>query len=646
MGNMVLNPIAFFTDTQGNPLQGGSVYVGVADTNPVTNPVTVYQDPAMTIPMTQPLRTVGGYVSLNGSPQPIYTNVPSYSLMALDSRGDVTLALPNYTNMFANQSGAGGAAQIGFDGTTLDQVIKLRLNRVVDSITALRSLSKSLYSRAFVTGYYLPHDGGGGPYQLDPNDNSTADNGGTVIVALDGGRWKLQHTGSVSARQFGAKGDNSTDDTTSLQAWLNCGLGSWFLPEGNFCHTGLTIPQIVQFTLFGVGPSSVFVQKGGAIGFPSMATNCFNSGGTIRDLAFDGTAGTGNTLDTTYCQKLYLQNLYFNNVPPTFCSIKLDGNPTSGTYAHDVKLEKIGIYSTTAGNAGIALGSYHSDSSIDGFWMDGQFQTNYCLLALPGAMTTYVSNSHPYNAKINVVKLQGGNTHCRWDNVTFDNALQDTFYMLNTVNNQFTNCFFQSTNAGKHAIVFDNSYNNNLTNIKFEAPFGTAAAAFQEVNGSSGNKMSLFQLDDPAHWTAIANYAGFGSFVTGCQFYAPYNTIYPLSGTAQSPQAQNTGKDFGANGGSGGAYGNEAWCVALGGYVLMATVYVDSTPASGQTYTFNLRKNGSSIAGVILNSGSFGSTFAPGPQNPVNVGDQLAIQSIFSPTSGSATPRYAVVMAG
>ncbi|WP_124083911.1 hypothetical protein [Burkholderia gladioli] len=540
-----------------------------------------------------------------------------------------------------------GVALVGTpDGNTMAGLLSLGLNRVVDSIASLRSLSKLIYQRAFVTGYYAAHDGGGGAYQLDTADTTSTDNGGTIIVASDGGRWKLQHTGSVSARQFGAKGDNSTDDTTALQAWLNCGLGSWFLPEGKFCHTGLTIPQIVGFTLFGVGTASVFVQKGGAIGFPAMATNCFNSGGTIRDLAFDGTAGTENTLDTTYCQKLDLLNLDYNNVPVNFCSLKLDGNPTSSTYAHDVRVKNIRIYSVTAGNAGIALGAFHSDSSIDGFQMDGQFQVNYCLLAQAGAQTTYVSNSHPYNAKINVVRLQGGNTHFRWNDVTFDNALQDTFYMLNTVNNQFTHCFFQSTNPGKHAIVFDNSYNNNLTNIKFEAPFGTAAAAFQEVNGSSGNKMSLFQLDDPSHWTAIANYAGFGSFVTGCQFYAPYNTIYPLSGTAQAPQVQNTGRDFGANGGSSGAYGNEAWCVALGGYVLMATVFVDSTPASGQTYTFNLRKNGSSIAGVIINNGSFGSTFAPGPQNPVNVGDQLAIQSIFSPTSGSATPRYAVVMAG
>lgn len=216
MGSMVLNPIAFFTDTQGDPLQGGNVYVGVANTNPVTNPVPVYQDSAMTIPMQQPLKTSGGYVSLNGAPQPIYTNAASYSLMATDSVGNMTLSIPNYTNSLANQVGVGGASQIGFDGTTLDQVLKLRLNRVVDSINALRSLSSVLYSRAFVTGYYAPHDGGGGAYQYDPSDTTSADNGGSIIVALDGARWKLQFVDEVNVAQFGAKADGTTDDTTAF----------------------------------------------------------------------------------------------------------------------------------------------------------------------------------------------------------------------------------------------------------------------------------------------------------------------------------------------------------------------------------------------------------------------------------------------
>lgn len=619
---------AQWSDANGFPLVGGQVLFAVPGTS---TPKNTWQDAAQTILNQNP-------ITLDDRGEAIIFGTPgAYRQIVTDQSGNLVYDVLTYCGL--------DATAVAFGDDTLADQFKSKVGRICDSISELRSLSSAVYSRAFVTGYRLPHDGGGGDYQADPSDTTSEDNGGTVIVAADEMRWKLQLIDTVSIKQFGATGDGVTDDTAAIQACLNCGLGKWVVPEGKFCHTGLTIPQIVGFCLYGTGPNSTFVQKGGAIGFPSMAEYCFDSHGTIRDLNFDGTAGTGNTLDTTFCQTLDVLNVTYNNVPTGYCSLKMDGNPTSSTYAHDVRVRNIRIYSTTAGNAGIALGAFHSDASIEGFQMNGGFVVNYCLIALNGAQTTYVSDSHPYNAKINIVLLQGNNTHFRWNDVTFDNALQDTFYMLNSVNNQFTHCFFQSTNAGKHAIVFDGSFNNNMTNIKFEAPFGVAAACFQEVNGSSGNKMSLFQVDDPAHWTVIANYTGFGSWVTGCQSYGPYNAIYPYAGTARVPQPQGGGVDYGANGGAGG-FTNEGWCVGMPGVILMATVFTDKTPNPGETFTFNLRVNGVSIAGAVMSNGQFGVTFAPAPQFKVNVGDQIGFQSIFSSGSGSASPRYVVILIG
>lgn len=76
--------------------------------------------------------------------------------------------------------------------------------QVVSSIAALRTLLKSSPSKnAFATGYRTAGDGGGGPYSLDLADVTSADNGGTVIVAADGGRWKLSQQGPVNVKQFG-----------------------------------------------------------------------------------------------------------------------------------------------------------------------------------------------------------------------------------------------------------------------------------------------------------------------------------------------------------------------------------------------------------------------------------------------------------
>lgn len=96
-------------------------------------------------------------------------------------------------------------------------------SRVVNSIAELKTLLKTTPSQnAFVSGYYAEGDGGGGPYYLDSADTTSADNGGTIIVAADGGRWKLVNGGTVSINQFGAKGDwngvSGSDDTAFIQA--------------------------------------------------------------------------------------------------------------------------------------------------------------------------------------------------------------------------------------------------------------------------------------------------------------------------------------------------------------------------------------------------------------------------------------------
>lgn len=514
-----------------------------------------------------------------------------------------------------------------------------------------RITGNGIASRTYITALGTG-SGGVGTYTVNlaqtvGSTTMSGDNGGTYLVARDGGRWKLLLTGPVSVRQFGAKGDNSTDDTIPIQNCLNDSAGQWFVPEGNFKYTTLTIPQVVGFCFFGIGPTSKLIQTGAGIKFPSMTNYCFDSHGTIRDLGFDGTSGTANTLDTSFCQTLDLLNLSFFNVPTGFTSLKLDGNPNGGgTYMHDVRVKNLRIYHSVAavGNAGVALGAWASDSSIDGFIMNGNFTVNYCLTAVANAQTIKVSNSHPYNAKINVVRLNGNNGNFQWDECTFDNSLSDVFYQAGSINGLFTNCFFEAVNSGQRGIVFDNSYNNIMFNTSFTAPVGGGVACVQEINGSSGNKVIGGTVDNSSNWTNLFNLSGTGSFAKGFQQYGNYDTVYCLTGTAQTPQAQNTATNYGANG--AGPITNTAWAVPLPGRLLFATVFVDNTPAAGQNFTFNLQKNGTTIASGVINNGSYSTTLTPSPQNPVNAGDQISIQSVFSLTSGSASPRYGVTLIG
>ena len=105
-----------------------------------------------------------------------------------------------------------------YDSGTLFDYLRFGVGRTVDSIADLRLLKGTRNQRAFVLGYYEKGDGGGGAYYVDLLDTTTADNGGTVIIANDGARWKLEPSDFLNVKQFGARGDSITDDTGCIQA--------------------------------------------------------------------------------------------------------------------------------------------------------------------------------------------------------------------------------------------------------------------------------------------------------------------------------------------------------------------------------------------------------------------------------------------
>lgn len=111
-----------------------------------------------------------------------------------------------------------------YDAGTLFDYLRFGVSRSVDSIADLKLLSSARNQRAFVFGYYAKGDGGGGPYYIDPADTTSSDNGGTVIVANDGARWKLDRKGGVLLEQFGLKGDGVTNDTAAFQRALDSGV--------------------------------------------------------------------------------------------------------------------------------------------------------------------------------------------------------------------------------------------------------------------------------------------------------------------------------------------------------------------------------------------------------------------------------------
>lgn len=79
-------PFPIFTDTDGQPLENGYIWIGATTLDPQGNPINVYWDAALTQVAGQPIRTSGGYPVRNGSPARIYTG-SDYSIRVQNKNG-------------------------------------------------------------------------------------------------------------------------------------------------------------------------------------------------------------------------------------------------------------------------------------------------------------------------------------------------------------------------------------------------------------------------------------------------------------------------------------------------------------------------------------------------------------------------------
>lgn len=135
--------------------------------------------------------------------------------------------------------------------------------------------------------------GGTGTYAIYGNytvglQAMTSDNGGTIIVAADGGRWYLQLTDLVSVKQFGAKGDGVNADQAAFAAVVGLNIRV-YCPPGTY-----------RFTASVAIPNSCLTQFEGDANLPIPQSKFF--------VDFNGpafTSAVGNTsfycFDNFYC---------------------------------------------------------------------------------------------------------------------------------------------------------------------------------------------------------------------------------------------------------------------------------------------------------------------------------------------------------
>lgn len=95
-------PFPVFPDTDGQPLEDGYIWIGVAGLNPLTNPIVVYWDAALTLPAGQPVRTINGFPSRAGTPARLYAN-SDYSIQVQNKNGSLVYSSSNATDIMSSE---------------------------------------------------------------------------------------------------------------------------------------------------------------------------------------------------------------------------------------------------------------------------------------------------------------------------------------------------------------------------------------------------------------------------------------------------------------------------------------------------------------------------------------------------------------
>lgn len=143
----VQSPFQQFFDTNGDPLDNGSIYIGVAGLYPPNYPIPIFWDPAGTIPAAQPVKTSNGYAVRNGTPARIYVNDVDYSITVKNKNGATIFTALSVTSIsFNTLAGSNGSSLVGFIQAGAGAVVRTVQDELRDYVTVKQFGAKGDYT--------------------------------------------------------------------------------------------------------------------------------------------------------------------------------------------------------------------------------------------------------------------------------------------------------------------------------------------------------------------------------------------------------------------------------------------------------------------------------------------------------------------
>lgn len=246
-------PFDVYTGLDGLPLENGNIYIGEFGLNPETTPITVFWDNELSIPAAQPIRTLAGYPSRDGTPANIFISSSGYSITVRDKNDKLVYSRLSTRNTFQIITYLSVADAVADTALTIGQFIT-------------------------TSAYYASIDGGGADYVVVAGATGTPD-GGSYINTDGGLQLQLTVGTDVGALQFGAKVGVIEDSGAAINNCLTA-FGRCLLPQG-ILYRSETISIKAADVLYGYGK-----------GVSTIKTITGANTDTIKTLDFDNLTGT------------------------------------------------------------------------------------------------------------------------------------------------------------------------------------------------------------------------------------------------------------------------------------------------------------------------------------------------------------------
>lgn len=196
---------------------------------------------------------------------------------------------------------------------------------VVNTVADLRNYKPTHKTESLqALGYWEAGDGGGGGPRvgLTGVPGTFIDNKGTVIASTDGSfAWVLPDTSIMNWKEFGAKGDNTADDTAAIQAAVDAmpEFGGMYTPPGRYRITDeIDLTGKKNFSWYGEFRGSKVMMDTNTSSGVSLYNESFTTGGVpqrgihIKNISF---------YPSTTTSEMPLTALKIRNCP----EIKIDG---------------------------------------------------------------------------------------------------------------------------------------------------------------------------------------------------------------------------------------------------------------------------------------------------------------------------------